>query len=71
MVFRNTEFLMGWIISREKNIKQTMETASANETDIAYCYGMIRAPCQWTGLPESVPIIWILGCKHFTESIIG
>jgi len=33
--FRNTEVLMGWMISREQNIKQMVETALVNKANIA------------------------------------
>ena len=49
MRFGNTETLIGWMISREENIKQTMETTIADKANVAHFYGIIQFPR--TGLP--------------------
>jgi hypothetical protein len=49
MRFGNTETLMGWMVSREENIEQTVEIVIADKTDVAHFYGIIQFPR--TGLP--------------------
>ena len=59
---------MGWMILREENIKQAVEIAFANETNVADLNGSIMSP--WARFPEGVAISRIFGRKLFTENIV-
>jgi hypothetical protein len=60
--------LVGWIVCWQQGIEKTVESAFANETDVADLHGPIRVP--WFRLPQCMSERRILDCKLFTKDVV-
>ena len=68
MIFWHTELLMGWIVCRKQSVEESIEFASAYETDIANLHGLIRVP--WTWSPQGMSVRRIPDRKLFAEDVV-
>lgn len=68
MVVWNTEVLMRWVICRQQDIEETVESSLANITNIANLHDVIKVPWRW--LPQGMSVSGKPNCKLFAKDIV-
>ena len=67
MIFWYTEGV-GWVVRGKKSVEKTVESAFADETNIANLHGTIQS--RRTRLPQGMTVRRILGCKMSAKDVV-